>query len=113
MAGRLLDPCETASMVNRPDGDQFHFDPASYLETIRAEVPTYDELQDAVGKATAGIHVERVLELGVGTGETSRRVLDVHPEAKLVGIDESAEMLAAAARGQLRPRCVGARRAPH
>jgi tRNA (cmo5U34)-methyltransferase len=37
-----------------------------------------------------------VLELGVGTGETSRRVLDLHPEAELVGIDEGAEMLAAA-----------------
>jgi tRNA (cmo5U34)-methyltransferase len=83
-------------MVNRPDGDQFHFDPASYLETIRAEVPAYDDLQDAVADATAGIHVERVLELGVGTGQTSRRVLALHPEAELVGIDESAEMLAAA-----------------
>jgi tRNA (cmo5U34)-methyltransferase len=83
-------------VANRSDGDQFHFDPASYLETIRAEVPSYDELQDTVAEATAGIHAERVLELGVGTGETSRRVLDLHPEAKLVGIDESAEMLAAA-----------------
>ncbi len=27
-------------MVNRPDGAQFHFDPVSYLETIRAEVKT-------------------------------------------------------------------------
>jgi SAM-dependent methyltransferase len=44
---------------------------------------------------TAGIHAERMLELGVGTGQTSRRVLDLHPEAELVGIDESAEMLAA------------------
>jgi tRNA (cmo5U34)-methyltransferase len=76
--------------------DQFHFDPASYLEMIRVEVPSYDELQDIVAEATVGIHAERVLELGVGTGETSRRVLDLHPEAKLVGIDESAEMLAAA-----------------
>jgi tRNA (cmo5U34)-methyltransferase len=83
-------------MVNRPDGYQFHFDPASYVEAIRAEVPAYDELQDAVAEATAGIHAEWVLELGVGTGETSRRVLDLHPEAGLVGIDESAEMLAAA-----------------
>ena len=83
-------------MVSRPDGDQFHFDPASYLETIHAEVPAYEELQDAVAEATAGIHAGRVLELGVGTGETSRRVLDVHPEAELVGIDESAEMVAAA-----------------
>jgi tRNA (cmo5U34)-methyltransferase len=83
-------------MVNRPYGDQFHFDPDTYLETIRAEVPAYDDLQDAVAEATAGIHVERVLELGVGTGQTSRRVLDLHPGAELVGIDESAEMLAVA-----------------
>lgn len=82
--------------MGRRDGDQFHFDPASYLETIRAEVPAYDELQDAVAEATAGIHAERVLELGVGTGQTSRRVLDLHPEAELVGIDESAGMLAVA-----------------
>ncbi|HEX3197452.1 MAG TPA: hypothetical protein VHR39_07825, partial [Propionibacteriaceae bacterium] len=60
--------------------DQFHFDPVTYLKTIRAEVPAYDELQDAVAKATAGIHAERVLELGVGTGETSRRIIDLHPE---------------------------------
>jgi hypothetical protein len=42
-------------------------------------VPAYDELQGAVAEATAGIQAERVLELGVGTGQTSRRVLDLHP----------------------------------
>jgi tRNA (cmo5U34)-methyltransferase len=86
---------EPGSMVSRPDSDQFHFDPATYLERIRAEVPAYDELQGAVAEATAGIHAEWLPELGVGTGEASRRVLDLHPEAGLVGIDESAEMLAA------------------
>jgi tRNA (cmo5U34)-methyltransferase len=86
-------------MVDRRDGGQFHFDPTTYLEKIRAEVPAYDELQDAVADATAGIHTDRVLELGVGTGETSRRVLDLHPSAQLVGIDESAEMLAGASAG--------------
>jgi tRNA (cmo5U34)-methyltransferase len=30
------------------------------------------------------------------SGQTSRRVLDLHPEAELVGIDESAKMLAVA-----------------
>jgi tRNA (cmo5U34)-methyltransferase len=83
-------------MVNSPGGNQFHFDPATYLETMRREMPAYDELQDAVAEATAGIHAERVLELGVGTGQTSRRVLDLHPETKLTGIDESAGMLAVA-----------------
>ena len=92
----LLSPCGTSSMANRSDGGQFHFAPASYLETIRAEVPAYDELQDAVAEAGAGIQAKRVLELGVGTGVTSRRVLDLHPQAELVGIDESAEMLAVA-----------------
>ena len=77
-------------------GEQFHFDPATYLDMVREEVPAYNELQDAVAAATVGRGVERVLELGVGTGETSRRVLEVHPGIELIGIDESADMLAAA-----------------
>jgi tRNA (cmo5U34)-methyltransferase len=32
----------------------------------------------------------------LATGETSRRIIDLHPEAALVGIDKSAEMLATA-----------------
>jgi tRNA (cmo5U34)-methyltransferase len=77
-------------------GEQFHFDPATYLDMVREEVPAYDELQDAVAAATVGARVARVLELGVGTGETSRRVLHAHPGVELIGIDESADMLAAA-----------------
>jgi tRNA (cmo5U34)-methyltransferase len=77
-------------------GEQFHFDPTTYLDMVRQEVPAYDELQDAVAAATTGGRVERALELGVGTGETSRRVLAVHPAVELIGIDESADMLAAA-----------------
>jgi tRNA (cmo5U34)-methyltransferase len=37
-----------------------------------------------------------VLELGIGTGETARRVLARHPEAKLIGIDGSPGMVAVA-----------------
>jgi SAM-dependent methyltransferase len=37
------------------------------------------------------------LELGVGSGETAARLLQVHPEAHLVGVDSSAEMLRGAA----------------
>jgi tRNA (cmo5U34)-methyltransferase len=78
---------------------QFHFTPARYCEWIRADVPRYDELQDEVARATVGVRATSVLDLGVGTGETATRVLAWHPGARLTGIDESAEMLAAAAAG--------------
>jgi tRNA (cmo5U34)-methyltransferase len=75
---------------------QFHFDPGTYLENMRADIPVFDELQEQAASATEGIAARRILELGVGTGETARRVLARHPGAELVGIDENAEMLAAA-----------------
>ena len=73
-----------------------HFDPETYPGCIRADIPAYDELQDAVVAATGGLAARRILELGVGTGETALRLLAVHPDARLVGIDESEAMLAAA-----------------
>jgi tRNA (cmo5U34)-methyltransferase len=75
---------------------QFHFTPERYLELMHEDVPRYDELQAETARATAGSGATSILELGVGTGETSRRVLAEHPGARLVGIDASAEMLAEA-----------------
>ena len=75
---------------------QFHFDPHSYLELMRSELPDYERLQDELVRATAGTAPATILELGTGTGETSRRVLDAHPQARLHGIDASADMLAVA-----------------
>ena len=75
---------------------QFHFDPATYTELMREEVPDYDRLQEAVAAATDGIAVSRVLDLGTGTGVTLAAVLARHPSASAVGIDESAAMLEAA-----------------
>ena len=75
---------------------QFHFTPDHYLELMHSEVPAFDEFQERVSAATAGLTVTRILELGIGTGETARRVLELHPEARLTGIDVSAEMLAIA-----------------
>jgi len=74
---------------------QFHFHPSSYMDMIHAEIPVYEAFQEAVVGAT-GTGASRVLELGTGTGETARRLLARHPEAVLVGIDESAAMLGAA-----------------
>jgi tRNA (cmo5U34)-methyltransferase len=76
---------------------QFHFDPATYLGEIRADIPVFDELQAQTARATEGVDAARILELGTGTGETAKRVLAAHPGARLVGIDESATMLAVAA----------------
>jgi tRNA (cmo5U34)-methyltransferase len=76
-------------------GGQFHFHPDDYLELMLSEMPGYHRLQDEAAAAT-GSGLGRLLELGTGTGETARRVLARHPGASLIGIDESADMLAAA-----------------
>jgi tRNA (cmo5U34)-methyltransferase len=75
---------------------QFHFDPATYMDLMRAEVPAYRQLQEALAQATEGVATTRILDLGTGTGETLAAVLAVHPTASAVGIDESEGMLAAA-----------------
>jgi len=74
---------------------QFHFDPATYAEMIHEDIPVYDELQAQLA-AASGDGATRVLELGTGTGETTRRLLARHPDAVIVGLDESAAMLEAA-----------------
>ena len=71
---------------------QFHSDPAKYLDLIRAEVPRYDELQEATIDAIP-FAPGTVLELGVGTGETARRLLDRYPDAAVTGLDASPEMV--------------------
>jgi tRNA (cmo5U34)-methyltransferase len=71
--------------------------PERYLELMRDGIPLYDRLEDEVVRACTGLRVSRLLDLGVGTGETSRRCLEAHPGAHVIGIDASAEMLAVAA----------------
>ncbi len=77
-------------------GSQYHFDPETYEAMVTEEVPGYHRLQAAVASAVASRPAITVLDLGTGTGTTARRVLEVLPGARLVGVDESAEMLAAA-----------------
>lgn len=79
---------------------QYHFDPATYLDMMREEVPAYGRLQDAVAEASAGaaVEVSNVLDLGTGTGETLAAVLARHRGARAVGVDQSAGMLDVARR---------------
>src|SRR6266542_3923489 len=58
-----------------------------------AEIPAYPELQTQTAAAARGIEAHEILELGIGTGETTRRILEVHQEARLTAIDSSSEML--------------------
>lgn len=71
---------------------QWHWDPETYLANMLEEVPAYPQLQEQLAAAT-GNDRRDVLELGIGTGETTRRVLARHPGANLVAIDSSPEML--------------------
>ncbi len=84
--------------MNEVQETPFEFDPATYLDLMRAELPAYDRLQAAVGGATAGVTVSAVLDLGTGTGETLAAVLAKHPGATVSAVDKNGRMLAAARR---------------
>lgn len=65
---------------------------SGYLAEIRRRIPAYDELQrQAI--AAVPFAPDRVLELGIGTGETSRRLLATYPEARITGLDSSPDMV--------------------
>ncbi len=71
---------------------QFHWNPDTYLEMMRAEVPNFDALQAAAVDAVPS-PPETALDLGIGTGETSRRLLEAYPDARITGLDSSPEMV--------------------
>jgi tRNA (cmo5U34)-methyltransferase len=71
---------------------QFDWTPDEYLERIRARIPRYDELQ-AEAIAAIPFPPARVLELGMGTGETTRRLIEAFPDAWVVGLDSSPDMV--------------------
>jgi tRNA (cmo5U34)-methyltransferase len=73
-----------------------HFDPGTYTEWIRQEIPHYDDLQESIATATEAVRATAILDLGSGTGETLARVLPRHRGARVVGVDESEGMLGVA-----------------
>jgi tRNA (cmo5U34)-methyltransferase len=72
--------------------EQFHWDPESYLDLIHAEVPRYEELQEQT-IAAIPFAPKRVLELGFGTAETTERIWQRYPDARITGLDSSPEMV--------------------
>jgi tRNA (cmo5U34)-methyltransferase len=72
--------------------DRFDWTPEVYLQRIRAQVPRYDELQEQA-IAAVPFPPERVLELGMGTGETTNRLVEAFPDAWVIGLDSSPDMV--------------------
>lgn len=70
----------------------FDWTPDEYLQRIRARIPRYDELQEQA-VAAVPFPPERVLELGMGTGETTRRLIEAYPDAWVIGLDASPDMV--------------------
>jgi tRNA (cmo5U34)-methyltransferase len=70
----------------------FSWKPDGYLDLIKGEIPRYEELQE---QAIAAIPFapERVLELGMGTGETTRRLIEAYPDSWVIGLDSSPDMV--------------------
>ena len=74
----------------------FEWDPETYLALMAEEIHDYPRLQTEVAAAAATGAPTSILDLGIGSGLTAQRVLEALPEAKLLGVDASSEMLAAA-----------------
>src|SRR5690606_18119541 len=68
------------------------WNPRTYLDEIRAEMPRYDELQEAAIDAIP-FPPKRALELGFGTAETTRRLWERYPDCQITGLDASPEMV--------------------
>ena len=86
---------QAAATMQDDMSHQCHVDPATYLEQVRAALPGYDELQVRAVEAIP-FEPRRVLELGIGTGETTGRLLARFPKAQVMGADASAEMVSRA-----------------
>jgi tRNA (cmo5U34)-methyltransferase len=75
---------------------EFDREAAGYDRTAAETMPGYDELHQTLlwGIPFAPTRRFRVLELGVGTGTLTARLLARYPHAELVGVDLSRRMIA-------------------
>ncbi|MCI4370646.1 MAG: class I SAM-dependent methyltransferase, partial [Thermoplasmata archaeon] len=75
---------------------EFDREAAGYDRTAAQTMPGYDELHQTLlwGIPFSPTRGFRVLELGVGTGTFTARLLARYPHAELVGVDLSRRMIA-------------------
>lgn len=69
----------------------------STLRWVNQHALRYHRAQEEIVRASVDLEVFRLLDLGVGAGETSRRCLQAHPAARAVCLDRSRDELDAAA----------------
>ena len=82
-----------------------------YDARIRTFIPGYEQLLEIASTVLAGSVPPRtplIVDLGTGTGALAERCLAVKPSARVTGVDEDEEMLAAATK-RLRRRFTGVR----
>ncbi|MCI0698582.1 methyltransferase domain-containing protein [candidate division KSB1 bacterium] len=73
---------------------------SEYDERIRTFIPNYEEMLDEVAATVAlfGKKQPTIVDLGIGTGALAARCLAISPQARVVGIDSDADILALARR---------------
>jgi tRNA (cmo5U34)-methyltransferase len=71
--------------------DQEHYTAEEYEDDIRRSIPGYEELHQKIDEVVAehatDHDVDRMLDLGVGTGLTAERLLKIMPTASLTAVD--------------------------
>ena len=71
-----------------------------YDDDIRRSIPGYDVLhktiEEVVRDFSQNHEVKKILELGIGTGLTSERILKIIPNASLTAVDFSEQMMVGA-----------------
>tara|TARA_Y100000034_G_C6850009_1_gene385536 strand:- start:600 stop:1271 length:672 start_codon:yes stop_codon:yes gene_type:complete len=73
--------------------DHFEIKYTDYDQLIRNLIPKYEEMHNLV---VENIHFSKdlkILDLGIGTGQTSLQILKQFPQAKIDGVDISKSML--------------------
>jgi len=73
---------------------------AEYDELIRRFIPRYDEMLDEAVHFICNSVVDtgKLVDLGIGTGSLTERVIEATPKAQIIGIDTDPKMLEEAAR---------------
>lgn len=83
--------------VQPEDLNYDHYETEVYDEDIKRSIPGYTQLHDWIDKCVLQFsqnhEISKILELGIGTGLTTVRILKIVPKAQVTAIDFSEQML--------------------